>query len=590
MFDFDAKGNHTPEEVQADVERLQAWIAECGGVSVSDIGTSGGRHVYVPLAHGELIPARHIEPLLRLLADRLRTLDITPMTNPTTGCITVPGSACREGGYRRLVGDLDAAVDAFTTRSEPRLIARMVELLGGGLHNRPASGRAPRSSPDATSPAAADRCEGNGAAVRLRPEWCLLSPIPAAVASYASGEGLPPDGRWPSHSEARQSVLAAAALRGMSLDDVQHRIDTGDWPGLDRAYDRYGHQASARLQADWIKACRWAAQYAPEFQSPGHKTWHTGGKGTASVDHPLTAWLASAYAWIDTEYVRSGPAHRESLRALLQGMAWGAYITGSSGDTPTVALGVRGIAIAAGLLAKTTVADLLTDLRERPGSPLLRIRRAAGLLPDRYAMVTPRIDGQPATPIPLDRVQVAPVHDAWRILGLRGRRLYDLVHTTGLCRPEDLFAAAGVSLSTGHAILSDLQIRGLIRRTRGHVSLGERTLDDVAAAHDVAQLRADTIARFQADRAEWAAWLEIVFAAAYIDDPGPLPDSPVPPDPWDITEDREAWWRSTLADGPPEEPFAPHPKAELASTDGGEADDAAALDLLISELGASLLA
>ena len=41
------------------------------------------------------------------------------MTNPKTGCITAPGSPCRQGGYRILDGPIPAAVEALTTRSHP---------------------------------------------------------------------------------------------------------------------------------------------------------------------------------------------------------------------------------------------------------------------------------------------------------------------------------------------------------------------------------------------------------------------------------------------------------------------------------------
>ena len=65
--------------------------------------------------------ARQVVPaLLRLLEARLPSLDKTPMTNPATGCITVPGSPCREGGYRILDGDLRSAVDAFTRGRYPK--------------------------------------------------------------------------------------------------------------------------------------------------------------------------------------------------------------------------------------------------------------------------------------------------------------------------------------------------------------------------------------------------------------------------------------------------------------------------------------
>src|SRR6478735_4468928 len=107
-----------------------SWLTECGGVIVTDRSTSGGGHLICPLAIGTSASLDEMVQLVRLLAARLRTLDITPNTNAETGCMTPPGSPCREGGFRQLVGTLDAAVEAFTTRSAPDLLPRLYMLLG----------------------------------------------------------------------------------------------------------------------------------------------------------------------------------------------------------------------------------------------------------------------------------------------------------------------------------------------------------------------------------------------------------------------------------------------------------------------------
>lgn len=572
VLDFDTK-HHTAEQVAADSARALSWIQECGGVAVTDISTTAGRHVYIPFASGEAFTLKHLEPLLRLLAARLPSLDLSPMMHPVHGCITVPGSACKDGGYRALDGTVEAAVCAFETRSQPRLIARLIALLGATDE--------PPAAPTRPETVEVDRWEGTAAAARLRPEWCLQSPLPPAVLEYATEGRLPSDGRWRTHSEARQSVLTAAALRGMSLDDVQHRM-RHEWVGFSAAYHRYGGHAETSLTRDWGKARRWTSEHAPFFQSPGHKSKHTGGDRSVGFESPLVRWLAIAYAWIDTEY-SAGPERRELLRAVLQALAWGAHITG--GDS-TVGMGVRGLSLAAGLMPRTTVADVLRDLRERPGSPILRIREASGLLPDRYALVTAKIDGTLVTPIPLDRVSVSPVHDAWRVVGVRARRLYDLV-VFGLSRPEDLFAAAGVGKSTGYALLNDLQIRGLVKVARGRVDLGDLTLDDVAAAHGLGQLRQDTIVQYRQDRVDWVAWLELAYAAARTEDRGSDGETSVAA--WEEPADDEAMWRSLLADGPPAEPM----------TDIGESgddhiieddEDAAALALLVGAFDAVVVA
>ena len=135
VLDFDTK-RHGQHAVDADFARALSWITDAGGVAVTDQSTSGGRHIIVPLAIGTTATLAEIMPLMRLLEARLPSLDKTPMTNPKTGCITVPGSPCREGGHRILDGPLAAAIDAFTTRSDPGLLPRLNVLLGA-LHPAP---------------------------------------------------------------------------------------------------------------------------------------------------------------------------------------------------------------------------------------------------------------------------------------------------------------------------------------------------------------------------------------------------------------------------------------------------------------------
>ncbi len=73
------------------------------------------------------------EPIMRLLADHLPSLDITPMLNDLTGSLTPPGSRCKEGGYRRLDGDIDTAATALHVRSTPGFLHHFTALLSPGL-------------------------------------------------------------------------------------------------------------------------------------------------------------------------------------------------------------------------------------------------------------------------------------------------------------------------------------------------------------------------------------------------------------------------------------------------------------------------
>lgn len=82
-LDFDAK-HHGAAQVDADVERVLAWLHECGGRTVTDRSTSGGRHVLVPLPTDTPLRVDDLRVLLTLLEERLPTFDKSPMLGSST--------------------------------------------------------------------------------------------------------------------------------------------------------------------------------------------------------------------------------------------------------------------------------------------------------------------------------------------------------------------------------------------------------------------------------------------------------------------------------------------------------------------------
>ncbi|BBC69034.1 hypothetical protein MMRN_p0030 (plasmid) [Mycobacterium marinum] len=219
-LDFDTK-RHSQHTVDTDFTRALTWITECGGVAVTDQSRSGGRHILVPLAIGTTATATELAPLMRLLEARLPSLDKTPMMNPKTGCITVPGSPCREGGHRILDGPLISAVEAFTRRSDPALLPRLNVLLGALRPTNPAARATGLARPLAESHTA---LTGDGHNTRLRAQYVRTSDLPERITAYATTGKLPTDTTWRSHSEARQSVLAHAVLHGHSLATIRALI------------------------------------------------------------------------------------------------------------------------------------------------------------------------------------------------------------------------------------------------------------------------------------------------------------------------------------------------------------------------------
>ncbi|WP_280476221.1 hypothetical protein [Nocardia asiatica] len=551
-LDFDSKRGG-PVQVAQDVAYAKAWLRACGALPVSDLNPANrGRHVLVAFAPGETHSRDEIEPVVRLLASRLLTLDIGLMLNPRTGAITPPGSATRDGAVRELDGTVDEAETALRHGAEPGLLARLREYLGVG----------PDHTTERTSTAPVQLStglwEGVGSSARLRAPWCWKSPIPSPVEAFATSGIMPADGRWPSRSEARASVLAACAKRGWSLDDVRAcRDDT--WRGLAAAYAHYRRPDEA-LTADWERICtRWITA-SSLVRSPEHRYRYLtppegsyGSKPASPHSDTHSRWLATAHAWVHQTW--PAQQHRWTVLAVLDALAYAALVAGKSGrdGTPLVAVGVRALAGFAGLLSVGTVADVLADLRDRPGSPILRIRRAVHRDADCYSLVTaysgPELD-QAVAPVPADRVQLRPVHDAWKVLGLHNRAVYQLVVDTGLTSVTDVFAAAGVSRSTGYDTLAVLAQAGLITRGRGTVSPGQTTLDDIATAHGLHEVRADYLDRIQRQRAQWHAWLELRHQIPADHDDGAEPTVQLAP--WDLDSGLdEAIWAAQMATGPP---------------------------------------
>lgn len=178
-LDFDAK-RYGRAAVEADMAAATSWLTQCGGAIIADRSTSGGGHLLCPLAIGTSASLDEMVPLVRLLAARLPpTLDITPNTNAETGCMTPPpGSPCREGGYRQLVGSLDDAIATLTTRSQPDLLPPRLYMLLGALKSRGPS------TPYAATPTAGSRADylhGEGETQTIAAAYVRSDPLPADV-------------------------------------------------------------------------------------------------------------------------------------------------------------------------------------------------------------------------------------------------------------------------------------------------------------------------------------------------------------------------------------------------------------------------
>lgn len=557
-LDFDARRGGQGA-VEADLATAVEWITRCGGVVITD-RSPGGRHLWCPLAIGTSASAAEIGHLMRLLAARLPTLDITPNLNTASGCLSVPGTRTKDGaGYRRLDGPLTAAVEACTTRSHPALLPRLGELLGV-LPRTAHAGTAPASQASGD----VDRhCVGEGAERTLAPGWVRDDPLHPDIARYARTGDLAAGRRhWASHSEARMAVLTAALARGHSLAGIRLLLAPGGpWPGLGAAYTRYGHHADSALARDVERALAWLVHNPLFHRRPQHKS--TNSQGGSPTVGPcgaagLRRWLAAALAWADAEF--KGKRIRWTVHAVLQSLAWHAQQAGRQvNGVWVVGVGGRSLSLGSGLLSEDAIWRVLRGLRDRPGAPLIRTRPGVGHDADCYALTSPA--GVSVQPAWIQRVRVEPVHDAWAVLGHHLRRIYELVAYHGLTGRADLYAAARVGESAGDAAVNTLRTAGLLTRTgRGTVAAGPTTLHSIAAAHDTAATRADRITRYTLERAGWRAWLQDREQARETARAEAL--AAADPHTWQH-EVRRSFWAAAMAHGPPRDSDHDHDQRVL---------------------------
>ncbi|MCA4727129.1 hypothetical protein [Mycolicibacterium fortuitum] len=506
VLDFDVK-HHGVEQVHADLDTAAAWISSCGGAFITDSSTNGGRHLIAPLAIGTSASCDEMKALVRLLSTRLPTLDITPMAGAAKGCISVPGSPDKNGGYRQLDGSLEDALATFTTRSAPDLLPRLQMLLGAL--------KAPQPAPEATTAAPAPIghfLEGSGDDTRLAADYRRSGELPADVADFATHGILNPKRlTWETKHQARMSVIVNAFARGYSIADLRANIAPGGcWHnGLGHAYNRYQHRADLALGKDFTKAQHWYITNVLNSSLPRHKDkkYTPGGKAQGwRGPKNLREWLANATAWADAEF--AGKRLRWTVRAVLQALAFYALVAGEQrSGTWLVGVGGRTLSIGSGLLSEDSVWRVLADLRERPGSPIVLVRQAVGTEADVYALTSQnRVNTDPAR---AQRVRVEAVHEAWSVIGHHLRRLYELVAYHGLTQKADLYAAAGVPRATGDTMVTALEIAGLLTKAGwGAVAAGHVSLDDIARQHHLDQLREDRLDRHKAERAAWRKWLD----------------------------------------------------------------------------------
>ena len=121
--------------VDDDAQRLGEILRAAGLAYVEDDSPSGGRHLYVPLQ--EPLTAAEARQLVEAFGCRAASLDPSPHQNIVHGCIRVPGSAHKAGGYQRLITPLTDAYGILTRRNPFSAVAALRKALAPDVNSLP---------------------------------------------------------------------------------------------------------------------------------------------------------------------------------------------------------------------------------------------------------------------------------------------------------------------------------------------------------------------------------------------------------------------------------------------------------------------
>lgn len=124
--DLDAKGS--AEAAAADATQLGGLMSELGIEHlVCASGPTAGRHVWIGLRDG--LDAETVRALAYLLKAWLPTLDVAPLTNPTSGCARPPGAPHRLGGHSHVIAGSVAVLTepTVTTGQIHALMSRVAD-------------------------------------------------------------------------------------------------------------------------------------------------------------------------------------------------------------------------------------------------------------------------------------------------------------------------------------------------------------------------------------------------------------------------------------------------------------------------------
>jgi hypothetical protein len=476
--------------VDDDANKLAALFHRAGIRYVEDFSPSGGRHIYVPLQ--EPIAAPEARELIEALMLRTASLDPGPHQNITDGCIRVPGSAHKYGGYQMLLTPLAEAYDTLKRRNSASVIDALRQMLAPEIRRAHTA----RRRMQRLIPSQPYTQEAN------TPARGQHSPLRSVALT-----GVYDTERYTSDSEARMAVLNHFAACNWTLDQVRAGMN-GTFAGLTALY---GSKADRLLILEWNKATSWITERQPSKAHP-QKTAHnyntsptkpTG--GTSASLHQLVNDLENIlYAVLDqrfAQYGRLGISLKFLFRSVL------AYMR--TNQTNVLDVGCRTFAVALGK-DHATIARLLPALEQATAGILTRIERGRGKNADSYLIHLPQEYESIARQLTWRKGKIHAVRPVFRVLGDLAALTYEAVER-GRHSPTtaELVRTTGFSRNAITAALAEMESLQMLRRHHGRWEIIATTnLSDLAERMGATVERQQQITKYRRERAQWHAWLD----------------------------------------------------------------------------------
>ncbi|WP_280763795.1 helix-turn-helix domain-containing protein [Prescottella agglutinans] len=237
-FDFDAPRSRSSHGLVPPVADAVAFSSALRALGIPHLitasGSEWGRHVWIRL--NDAVAPRTIRTLAELVKELHPTLDTSPLSNPRTGCVRIPGAAHRNGGVSEPIQTDDESrleqlaafsVGAHSTdlrRLRKHLQAQLRVLHTAGTAATPPRSERPKASPYETL--AGPTIVGT----RTAASGSRISAAADRNAALSAALAAPVDAR-DDHSRTAFSLLMRMAAAGWTRADALSTAVTA--PGLE---------------------------------------------------------------------------------------------------------------------------------------------------------------------------------------------------------------------------------------------------------------------------------------------------------------------------------------------------------------------